>query len=85
MSILKQDFKLAISSFSRLPRFSLTVITTLAVTLAALAVVININYLVLTKPLPYPNADRLVVTDQSETINGDTQYGFQMLSAKYHI
>lgn len=85
MSILKQEFKLAISSLLRLPGFSLTVITTLAVTLAALAVVLNINYLVLTKPLPYPNADRLVVTDQSETINGDTQYGFQILSAQYHI
>ncbi|WP_252371492.1 ABC transporter permease [Pseudoalteromonas phenolica] len=85
MSILKQEFKLAISSLLRLPGFSLTVITTLAVTLAALAVVININYLVLTKPLPYPNADKLIVTDQSETINGDTQYGFQILSAQYHI
>ncbi|RZQ54876.1 hypothetical protein C1E23_01480 [Pseudoalteromonas phenolica] len=45
MSILKQEFKLAISSLLRLPGFSLTVITTLAATLAALAVVININYI----------------------------------------
>ncbi|MFY8299745.1 ABC transporter permease [Pseudoalteromonas sp. SS15] len=85
MSIIKEEFKLAVSSLLRLPGFSLTVITTLAVTLAALAVVLNINYLVLTKPLPYPNADKLVVTDQSETINGETQYGFQILSAQYHI
>lgn len=85
MSIIKEEFKLAVSSLLRLPGFSLTVISTLAVTLAALAVVLNINYLVLTKPLPYPNADKLVVTDQSETINGETQYGFQILSAQYHI
>jgi len=85
MSIIKEEFKLAVSSLLRLPGFSLTVSTTLAVTLAALAVVLNINYLVLTKPLPYPNADKLVVTDQSETINGETQYGFQILSAQYHI
>ncbi|WP_240722057.1 ABC transporter permease [Pseudoalteromonas phenolica] len=85
MSIIKEEFKLAVSSLLRLPGFSLTVITTLAVTLAALAVVLNINYLVLTKPLPYPNADKIVVTDQSETINGETQYGFQILSAQYHI
>lgn len=85
MSIIKEEFKLAASSLLRLPGFSLTVITTLAVTLAALAVVLNINYLVLTKPLPYPNADKLLVTDQSETINGETQYGFQILSAQYHI
>ncbi|WP_249349051.1 ABC transporter permease [Pseudoalteromonas phenolica] len=85
MSIIKEEFKLSASSLLRLPGFSLTVITTLAVTLAALAVVLNINYLVLTKPLPYPNADKLLVTDQSETINGETQYGFQILSAQYHI
>ncbi|TLX45343.1 hypothetical protein C1E24_19440 [Pseudoalteromonas phenolica] len=83
--MIKEEFKLAVSSLLRLPGFSLTVITTLAVTLAALAVVLNINYLVLTKPLPYPNADKIVVTDQSETINGETQYGFQILSAQYHI
>ncbi|TMP82329.1 hypothetical protein CWB73_05215 [Pseudoalteromonas phenolica] len=83
--MIKEEFKLSASSLLRLPGFSLTVITTLAVTLAALAVVLNINYLVLTKPLPYPNADKLLVTDQSETINGETQYGFQILSAQYHI
>ena len=55
MSIIKEEFKLAVSNLLRLPGFSLTVITTLAVTLAALAVVLNINYLVLTKPLPYPS------------------------------
>jgi CRISPR/Cas system-associated protein endoribonuclease Cas2 len=82
---LAQELKLALSSLLRLPSFSLIVITTLAFTLSALAVVFNINYLVLTKPLPYPDADKLVVTDQSETINGVTQYGFQILSAQFHI
>lgn len=82
---LAQEFKLAYASLLRLPSFSLTVIATLALTLSALAVVLNINYLVLTKPLPYPGADKLIVTDQSETINGETQYGFQILSAQFHI
>ena len=82
---LAQEFKLAFASLLRLPSFSLTVIMTLALTLSALAVVININYIVLTKPLPYPEADKLIVTDQSETINGETQYGYQILSAQFHI
>lgn len=82
---LIQEFKLALAGLLRLPSFSLTVIATLAVTLSALAVVLNINYIVLTKPLPYPEAEKLIVTDQSETINGDTQYGYQILSAQFHI
>lgn len=84
-NFIKQDMKLALNSLLKLPGFSITAIATLAFTLAALAVVLNINYLVLTKPLPYPNADALIVTDQSETINGETQYGFQMLSAQFHL
>ena len=84
-SFFKQDIKLAFINLLKLPGFSFTVIATLSLTLAALAVVLNINYLVLSKPLPYPNADNLITTDQSETINGETQYGFQILSAQFHI
>jgi hypothetical protein len=84
-SFFKQDIKLAFINLLKLPGFSFTVITSLSLTLAALAVVLNINYLVLSKPLPYPNADNLITTDQSETINGETQYGFQILSAQFHI
>lgn len=84
-SFLIQECKLALISLARLPNFSLTVIATLAVTFSALAVVLNINYLVLTKALPYPDAEALIVTDQSETINGETQFGFQILSAQFHI
>jgi hypothetical protein len=81
----KHDVKLAMMSLMKLPGFSLTVISTLAITLAALAVVLNINYLVLGKALPYPDSDSLITTDQSETINGETQYGFQILSAQFKI
>ncbi|AZZ98842.1 ABC transporter permease [Pseudoalteromonas sp. R3] len=83
--MIKEELKLAASNLKKLPGFSLTVILTLALTLAALCVVININHRLLTKPLPYPNADTLWVTDQSETINGETQYGFQMLPTQFLI
>ncbi len=82
---LSHEFKLAFANLMKLRSFSLTVIMTLAVTLSALAVVLNINYTVLAKPLPYPEADQLIITDQSETINGETQYGYQILSAQFHI
>ena len=79
------EVKLALANLVKLPSFSLTVVATLAVTISALAVVLNINYLLLTKPLPYPEAEQLIITDQSETINGETQYGYQMLSSQFHI
>ncbi len=82
---LKQEITLSWVSLMRLPGFCLTVILTLAITLAALIVVLNINYLVLTKPLPYPDANNLLVTDQSETIKDDTQYGYQLLPTQFHI
>ena len=82
---IKLDVMTSLASLMRVPGFALTVILTMAVTLASLAVVLNINYLVLAKPLPYPNADKIVVTSQSETINGETQYGFQILPTQFHI
>ncbi|MCF2909877.1 ABC transporter permease [Pseudoalteromonas sp. DL2-H2.2] len=83
--MMKEELKLAAANLKKLPGFSITVVLTLALTLAALCVVININHRLLTKPLPYPNADTLWVTDQSETINGETQYGFQMLPTQLLI
>ncbi len=79
------ELKNAFTSLLKLGTYSSLVITTMGLTLAALAVVVNINYLVLSKPLPYPDADSLIVTDQSETIGDMTQYGFQILSAQFHI
>ncbi|MEJ6474152.1 ABC transporter permease [Pseudoalteromonas piscicida] len=83
--MIKEECKLALSNLRRLPGFSLTVLVTLALTLAALTVVININHRLITQPLPYPDADKLWVTDQSETINGETQYGFQLLSTQFQL
>lgn len=79
------ELKNAFVSLLKLGTYSSMVVATLGLTLAALAVVVNINYLVLSKPLPYPDADNLIVTDQSETIGDMTQYGFQILSAQFHI
>ena len=43
---IKLDVMTSLASLMRVPGFALTVILTMAVTLASLAVVLNINYLV---------------------------------------
>lgn len=83
--LLRHEFATSFAGLMRIPGFSITVIVTMAVTLASLAVVLNINYLVLAKPLPYPDAEHMMVTSQSETINGETQYGFQLLPTQLLI
>lgn len=44
--------------------FFLTVLLTLGITLGALFCVISLNYVLISKPLPYPNQERLYVYEQ---------------------
>ena len=75
MKAFTQELKLAANSLSRLPGFSITVIFTLAITLAALVTVANLNHLLL-KPLPYPDAAQLHVMGQIATSkNGTVRHG----------
>jgi len=67
---LKFELLLAKSALLRVPGFSTTVIATLAVTLGALICIFNLNHVLLVKSLPYPDADNLVVVQQSYS-NGD--------------
>ncbi len=85
LHFFRYDLLLAWRNMVARPTLGLTVIATLASTLATVAVVVNLNILILAKPLPYPDTDKLWVTQQSETIAGDVQYGYQILPAQYHI
>ena len=60
MSRLMTELKQAIWSLSAKLQFSTTVIITLALTMGMLIAVFNLNYLLIAKPLPYPDEDRLV-------------------------
>lgn len=55
------DFKNAFHSLSKAKGYVITIVLTLGITLGALVAMFNLNYQLLAAPLPYPNADRLVV------------------------
>lgn len=54
------DFRHAARSLARVPGFSLIVVVTLALAIGANAAIFSVVNAVLLKPLPHPNADRLV-------------------------
>ena len=71
MSSFTQELKLAQASLSKRLGFVVTVVLTLGLTLGALITVFNLNYLLLMKPLPYPEQQSLVVIDHQTKTNID--------------
>jgi putative ABC transport system permease protein len=74
---LKFELSLAKSALLRVPGFSSTIIATLSITLGALICIFNLNHLLLVKSLPYPNADELMVVQQTYTEGGESYSGAQ--------
>jgi len=74
---LKFELALAKSALLNVPGFSITVIATLSVTLGALICIFSLNNVLLVKSLPYPNAEQLVVVQQSYTEDGESYSGAQ--------
>jgi len=70
MKNFQYEIKLACLSLIRVPGFATTVITTLAVTLGALICIFNLNTVLLTKTLPYPDAEKLTVITHSYKQDG---------------
>ena len=65
---LGQEARYALRLFRRQPRFALLVAGTMALGIAATTVLFSVTYGVLMKPLPWPDADRIVTL--SETRGG---------------
>jgi putative ABC transport system permease protein len=57
---LPRDLKFAVRAATRRPAFSATVVLTLALAIGAPTAVFSVVHAVLLRPLPYPEADRLV-------------------------
>ena len=75
---LKFELSLAKSALLKVPGFSATVIATLSVTLGVLICIFSLNHVLLVKALPYPNAEQLVVVQQSYAdAAGDSYSGSQ--------
>jgi len=74
MKNLTYEIKLACLSLIRVPGFATTVITTLAITLGALICIFNLNTVLLTKALPYPDADNLTVLTHSYKQDGEVNH-----------
>ena len=62
MTSFIQELKIAAQSLRRRIGFVATVVLTLGVTLGALVTFFNLNHVLLLKPLPYPQQDRLLLT-----------------------
>ncbi len=65
-----QDFKTAFHSLSKAKGYVFTIVLTLGITLGALVALFNLNYQLLAAPLPYPDADRLVVLESQQFEKG---------------
>ena len=60
LSILRQDLRYAVRSLSRTPSFALTVVLITALGVGANTATFSVADLVLLRPLPFPEQDRLV-------------------------
>src|SRR4051794_30636210 len=74
MSAIIQDVRFALRLLRKTPTFTLTVVATLALAIAANAVVTSLVKTVLINPLPYGDPDRLVTIVESDghTAHADT-------------
>src|SRR6266508_1565605 len=64
MDRILQDLRYAFRSLGRQPAFALLAILTLALGIGATTAIFSVVYGVLLRPLPYPDADRLVAISE---------------------
>jgi len=57
----KKNIAMAMYSLSKVPNYAITIIATLGITLGVLIAMFNLNYYLFMAPLPYKDADNLMV------------------------
>src|SRR5262245_9066276 len=70
MDILWKDLRYAVLGLIKNPSFSITAVLVLALGVGASAVMFSVVNSVLLRPLPYPNADRIVAVWEDATTVG---------------
>jgi len=81
MSILARDLRYAFRAFGRSPGFAVAAILSLAIGIGANTAIFSITSALLLRPLPYKDADRLVIMWNTSPCLGITQDWFS--SAQY--
>ena len=78
MSKVLQDVRFAFRSLRRHPGFTAVVLGTLALGIGANAAIYSVVDTVLLRPLPFPDADRLMILQESDRLNGTRFEGFSL-------
>src|SRR5262245_26310764 len=76
--ILLHDLRYALRTLARSPGFTAVIVLTLALGIGANIAIFSVVDAVLLKPLPYPDADRLVSLDTKVPGAGKDIYGMSM-------
>jgi len=76
MHHLVSDLRLALRGFARTPRFTTLVVATLALGIGATTAMFSVLNPVLLRPLPYPEADRVVMVWEREADGSRSTVGY---------